>query len=80
LTKSTVGDFETILEILGVFSKVISGIRSQYNLKIIELLFGSKFGLVDWLVESKACFWLDLNDISIAEEMADSFSTNHSDA
>jgi hypothetical protein len=35
---------------------------------------------VDWLVKSKACFWLDLNDISIAEEMADSFSTNHSDA
>jgi hypothetical protein len=39
---------------------------SQTNLKIIELLFGSKFRLTGLLAESKACFWLDLNDVSIA--------------
>jgi hypothetical protein len=49
-------------------------------MKINELLFGSKFRLVDWLVEPKACVGLDLDNVSIAEEMPYSLSTDHSNA
>ena len=54
--------------------------RSQTNLKIVELVLCSIFGLLNWLVESKACAWLDLNNVSIAKEMAYSLSANDSNA
>lgn len=50
------------------------------DLKIIELVWCSKFRLIDWLVEPKACVWFDLNDVSIAEEMAYSLSADDSNA
>ena len=49
-------------------------------MKINELLFGSKFRLVYWLAEPKACVGLDLDNVSIAEEMPYSLSTDHSNA